>query len=525
MDILVRNIICSLNETESEAIASALRFNKIEYESFRVYKKSVDARKQADIKFSITALVTLKEGIPVPSLPNVTPFSSPAYPRENMLGVPKKEKMHPLIVGFGPCGMFAALILARLGYEPVVIEQGEAIDDREKSVSDYLEKGRLNPLSNIQFGEGGAGAFSDGKLITRVNDDRTSFILNTLHAHGADRDILTQAKPHVGTDVLRRVVKSIREEIISLGGRVHFSTKMTDLKPLSDGVEIEINNAERLWAPALFLATGHSSHDTYKMLIEKGFDVVGKDFSVGVRIEHRREDVERSLYGKYAGHKNLPSAEYSVSHREGGRGVYSFCMCPGGLVMASASSEGAIVTNGMSFKARNEENSNAALAVSVLSSDYDFSPLNAIEYQRKIEREAWEIARDNRAPAQLVSDFLDGRSTTAFKSVRPSYPHGVVGCNLENALPSGVVAMLRQGLRRFARNHSFFSIPDGVLTGVETRTSSPVRIERTPSLEAVGFKRIYPCGEGAGWAGGITSAALDGLRVAESYILGENYGK
>lgn len=471
----------------------------------------------------MTALVTLKEGTKIKADPSITVFEDLPYPDQRLDVTATKDKMHPAVIGFGPCGMFCALLLARKGYCPIVFEQGEEIESRAISVEKYLKTGVLNKLSNIQFGEGGAGAFSDGKLITRVNDKRTSFILKTLHEHGAPREILTQAKPHVGTDLLRNVVKSIRTEIISLGGQVHFSSKMTDLKCLSEGVEIEINGNEKIFAPALFLATGHSSHDTYKMLLSKGFDIKGKDFSVGVRVEHRREDVERSLYGKAA--NRLPSAEYSVSYREDGRGAYSFCMCPGGLVMASASDEESIVTNGMSYHKRDEINSNAALAVSVLSSDYGNTALGAIEYQRRIERNAWKLASDNRAPAQTVGDFLDGRPTSSFGRVSPTYPHGVMGCDLHSVLPEHVSSLLKKGLRRFAGQHSFFADRSAVLTGVETRTSSPVRIARGKTLEADGFPCIYPCGEGAGWAGGITSAALDGLRVAESYILGDNYAE
>lgn len=521
IELLVRNIQCSYRESESEAIALTLRRFGIKAEKFSVYKKSVDARKKNDIKYVLTALVTVADGTVIKENPSVTLFESGNYPDFKLS--PTKEKLNPIIIGFGPCGMFCALLLARHGFQPIVFEQGECIEKRAESVSRYLSTGDLNTLSNIQFGEGGAGAFSDGKLITRVNDSRTSFILKTLHQHGAPEDILTQAKPHIGTDLLRNVVKSIREEIISLGGRVNFSCKVTDINQKSNGVEVEINGNEKVIAPSVFLATGHSSHDTYRMLMEKGFDISGKDFSVGVRIEHLREDVEYSMYGKAALEGKLPPAEYSVSLREGNRGVYSFCMCPGGLVMASASENGAIVTNGMSYHSRDKVNSNAALAVSVLASDYGNSALKAIEYQRNLERLAWKTAGDGKAPAQTVADFLDGKATTRFGKVAPSYPHGVAGCRLEDILPSVTSDMLKKGLRSFVGKHSFFADRSAVLTGVETRTSSPVRIAREKTLTAKGFDRIYPCGEGAGWAGGITSAALDGLRVAESYMLGEDY--
>lgn len=467
-------------------------------------------------------MVSVEDGTPIKEDPSVSVFESEDYPDASMCVSPPASKLRPAVIGFGPCGMFAALLLARNGFCPIVFEQGEEIEKRADTVARYLATGELNTLSNIQFGEGGAGAFSDGKLITRVNDKRTSFILKTLHQHGAPKEILTQAKPHVGTDLLRGVVKSIREEIISLGGQVFFSSKMTDINELPNGVEIEINKSEKIFAPAVFLATGHSSHDTYRMLMTKGFNIRGKDFSVGVRIEHLREDVEYSLYGKAALDKRypLPAAEYSVSYRENGRGVYSFCMCPGGLVMASASDCDSIVTNGMSYHGRDEINSNAAIAVSVLSEDYGGSASGAIEYQRRIERAAWRIASDGRAPAQTVGDLLDSRATSTFGKIAPTYPHGVVGCDLSTVLPDNITQLLKTGIRRFAGKHSFFSNRQAVLTGVETRTSSPVRIERNDDLIAEGFDKVYPCGEGAGWAGGITSAALDGLRVAESYMLG-----
>lgn len=507
--------------SESEAIASALRRYGIKYSSFAVYKKSVDARRKNDIKFVITALAEVEGSVKESA--DVTVFKESVYPPPSLDRLPTKEEMHPVICGFGPSGIFLALMLARKGYSPIVFERGEDIDKRSDTVSRYLSTGLLSDESNIQFGEGGAGAFSDGKLITRVNDNRCSFILNTLCEFGAPSEILTEAKPHVGTDKLKIVVKNIREEIVRLGGQVHFNSRVTRIKEECDFCTVEINGSETVSAPAVFLATGHSAHDTYKMLLHEGFELLGKDFSVGVRIEHLREDVEYSMYGKAAHTGLLPPAEYSVSYREGGRGVYSFCMCPGGLVMASASENGSIVTNGMSYHARNLTNSNSALAVSVLSSDYGSSPMGAMEYQRNIEKTAWQYAKNNSAPCQTVHDFLEGRRTSSFGKVIPSYPHGVTGAELDAVLPSHVSALLKTGLRRFAGAHSFFAEGCAPLTGVETRTSSPIRMPRDKRLRASGHKRVYPIGEGAGWAGGITSAALDGLRAAESYILGEEY--
>ena len=496
----------------------------IKYTSFSVYKKSVDARRKNDIKFVITAIVDIPDTNALPDNSDVTLFEESIYPPVTLNKKVGKSKEKPIIVGFGPSGMFAALLLAKKGYSPIVFERGEDIDKRSLTVDSFLKSANVSVNSNVQFGEGGAGAFSDGKLITRVNDKRCHYILSVLVENGAPKEILSQAKPHVGTDKLKNVVKSIREEIIRLGGEVHFNSQVTDIREYDNYCEVEINSKDKVSAPAIFLATGHSAHDTYKMLLKRGLHLLPKDFSVGVRIEHLRKDVEESLYG-VASSPLLPPAEYSVSYRENGRGVYSFCMCPGGYVMASNSEENSIVTNGMSYHARDGINSNAALAVSVLSSDYGSDPLSAIEYQRNIEKLAWRVSSDSRAPSQTVGDFLDGRITKSFSKVMPTYPHGVTSANLDNVLPLRVSSLLKTGLRRFNSKHSFFGDKLAVLTGVETRTSSPIRISRDEKYRALGFKNIYPLGEGAGWAGGITSAALDGLKCAESYILGEDYEK
>ena len=476
----------------------------------------MDARRKNDIRFVLSVICEAPSFKPSST---VALFEEELYP--DFKASATEDKMNPVVCGFGPAGMFAALLLARHGLCPTVIEQGDDIDTRALKTDGYLKGKCLDPLSNIQFGEGGAGAFSDGKLITRINDSRCSYVLNTLCEHGAPSDITTLAHPHIGTDLLREVVKSIRREIEALGGRVLFRHKLVDLEETSNGCRITLSSGEVISAPALFLATGHSSHDTSRMLLTRGMEIVAKDFSVGVRIEHLQREVEKSLYGREREENDLlPKAEYSVSYRENGRGCYSFCMCPGGLVMASASDDGSIVTNGMSYHARDRINSNSALAVSVLKSDFGDNPISAIEFQRDIERRAFALSGDFRAPAQTVGDFLEGRPTTAFIGAQPTYPHGVIGCELDRILPQFVSDMLKNGLRRFERTHSFFSDKNAPLTGVETRTSSPVRIARGDKLTACGFKRVYPCGEGAGWAGGITSAAVDGLKCAESYLKG-----
>lgn len=505
-------------QNEEEAVFSHLKKLPFKASSYTVYKRSIDARRKSDIKFVLSVLCEVPDTTRIKPSANVSVFEDEAYPILPKIS-PKRENMHPVVCGFGPAGMFASLLLARCGLCPIVIEQGDDIDTRALKTEKYLSGKTLDPLSNIQFGEGGAGAFSDGKLITRINDPRTSFVLQTLHEHGAPKDVTTLAHPHIGTDLLRQVVKNIRLEIERLGGRVLFRHRLENLRETPNGCEITLSDSEKINAPALILATGHSSHATYKMLLSHGMLITAKDFSVGVRIEHLQSEVEKSLYGREREENDiLPKAEYSVSYRENGRGCYSFCMCPGGLVMASASDEDSIVTNGMSYHARDRINSNSALAVSVLRSDFGDDPIRAIEFQRNIEKKAFALSHDYRAPAQTVGDFLDGRKSISFGKIEPTYPHGVVGCELDGILPPFVSQMLKNGLRRFERTHSFFAEKSAPLTGVETRTSSPVRIARGEDLVATGFKRIYPCGEGAGWAGGITSAAVDGLRCAESYI-------
>lgn len=428
----------------------------------------------------------------------------------------------PVIVGFGPAGMFAGLALARMGYRPIILERGADVDRRVQSVRGFWGGRQLDPQTNVQFGEGGAGTFSDGKLTTRINDPRCSFVLEEMIRHGAPQEIRYQQKPHVGTDLLRDVVKNIRNEIIQLGGQVRFLTRLEDVT-LSQGRVSSIRTTEgEIPVQALVLAIGHSARDTFEMLVGKQIFLEPKPFSVGVRIEQRQQVIDRGLYGRWAGHPALPKGEYQLSWRdEQQRGVYTFCMCPGGFVVASSSEEDTVVTNGMSEHARDGENANSALVVSVDAADFGNGVLDGIAFQRQLERTAFRLGgNDYRAPAQSVSSFLDGSSPDlSHPKTQPTFSCGVREADLHSAFPEQVNRMLEQGMRRFERKLPGFADADAIITGIETRTSSPVRMTRNPdSLQALGVDGLYPCGEGAGYAGGIVSAAVDGIRVAQQIM-------
>lgn len=445
---------------------------------------------------------------------------------------PKERLSHrPVVVGFGPCGMFCALILAQMGYAPIVLERGRSIKERARDVERYWKEGILDPESNVQFGEGGAGTFSDGKLTTQIKDVRIHKVIEEMIAAGGGEDLRYKQKPHVGTDVLRRVVTNIRQEILRLGGEVFFETKLTGLKIKEDrlkGVFVTAAQGEEtfLSAEALVLALGHSARDTFRMLYEEGLLLQQKPFSMGVRIEHPQELINRSQYGETKA-QGLPAAEYKLSFRCGsGRGVYTFCMCPGGRVIASASEPKTVVTNGMSYRSRDLENANSGLLVDVRPEDFGSShPLAGMEFQRYWEEKAYRAGGgEGKAPAQRVEDFLSRRPTSQEdgekNSITPSYQPGVRWTELDQCLPEFVCESLREALPQLGRRLKGFDGPDSVMSGIETRSSSPVRIRRNEDFQAQGCKKeayfgIFPAGEGAGYAGGITSAAVDGIRIAE----------
>lgn len=494
--------------------------------SYRLYKKSVDARKREEIRLVYSVLVTLPDGQGFAEDKLAAAGLKPHIRAELALTHGDQPlPARPLVVGMGPAGLFCAYLLAREGYAPILIDRGDSVADRVRSVETFYTEKRLDTESNIQFGAGGAGTFSDGKLLTRINDARCTFVLETLRDMGAPADITLQAKPHVGTDVLRTVVQTMLDTIVSLGGEVIYRCRLDGFDRHPDGSFTAKTTRGDIPCGIIVLAPGHSARDTYRMLLEKNMMLEPKPISVGVRIEHLRSDMDTMLYGSMAGHPDLGAAEYHLSDTKGERGVYTFCMCPGGEVVAAASEEDTVVVNGMSHRARDGANSNAAIAVSVRTTDYEpvegSLVLGAIAYQRRIERAAFLAGGgDYATPVQTVGDFLEGdRAIHEPTRVIPSYMGGHYRlAPVSETLPDYVCQSLRYGLRSFDRKVRGYAMPEAVLSAAETRTSAPVRILRGSDFCAVGNPGIYPCGEGAGYAGGITSAAVDGIKVAEAIL-------
>lgn len=523
MPLIVTGIRTPVDMGEEEICKEALRKTGLlssDIVSSGIHKSSVDARRKGHITF--VSSVELELANPALEESIVTKYDFVTLRQRRDLTVIKGEKKlshSPVVVGFGPCGMFAALLLAQNGYNPIVIERGAAIEQRDRAVTDFFEKGILSPYTNIQFGEGGAGSYSDGKLTTRINDENCEWILHELVRFGAPKEILKKAKPHIGTDYLKRIVTAIRKEIETLGGKVCFETTVQSLKIISGRLCGVITDKGEIPCDVAVLAPGHSARDTFRILHNQGLSMESKPFSVGVRIEHNQNDIDHAMYGNIAERGILGPAEYQLSHRSGNRAVYTFCMCPGGQVVAAASGEGQVVTNGMSWFQRDLPNANSALVVSVSAEDFGTRVLDGILFQEKLESAAFSAGGGGyKAPAQTVASFLKGGKQNGFGSIVPSYPIGVKEYSLTDIFPGNITAMLKVGLLQFDKKLCGFAHPDAVLTGVESRTSSPVRILRDAELCAIGTDGLYPAGEGAGYAGGIMSAATDGLRVALKII-------
>ncbi len=504
-DIKIRENISDEEVLEKALKKAKIPSDKVSY--WKIYRKSIDARNKNDVYFVYTIDIECNDTSLTSKLTKVQDIKLPEIMNN------RKSNYNPVIVGAGPAGLFSALILARNGANPIIIEQGKKVEERIKDVEEFKRTGKLNVNSNVQFGEGGAGTFSDGKLNTGINSPYCRLVLKEFVKFGAPKQILYINKPHVGTDNLINILKNMREEIIKLGGTFLFNEKVTDLEIENNEIKAVICNKKKE-TDTVILAIGHSSRDTFEKLYNLGINMEAKSFSVGARIEHKQSLINKSQYGDKTNLK-LPPAEYKLVYHGKDRSLYTFCMCPGGMVIASSSEEGTVVTNGMSNFLRDEENANSAILVGVNPEDFEGeSPLRGMYFQKELEEKAFKTGGcDYKAPVQRVEDFLNRRITKKFGDVKPTYLPGVKMADLHEILPKFITDVMEEGLIYFDKKIKGFADKDAILTGVETRSSSPVRIIRDENLVA-NVKGIYPCGEGAGYAGGIMSAAVDGIKCA-----------
>ncbi len=520
-------------EALEEAVLKRLHLHPANLISFEMYKRSYDARKNTTLSFIYTVdlvvenedrvLEQFADDIHVGPTPD-TSYHFVADAKQIVSHVNAPTFLQPVVIGFGPCGIFAALILAQMGLKPIVLERGKQVRERTQDTWALWRKNVLNPESNVQFGEGGAGTFSDGKLYSQIKDPKFygRKVIHEFIRAGAPDEIRYVAKPHIGTFRLVGVVEKMRQEMIELGGEIRFSQKVIGFDIENDQIKgVKIEGHEDLAANHVILALGHSARDTFEALHDAGVFMEAKPFSVGFRIEHPQSLIDKARLGPHAGNEYTGAADYKlVYHASNGRSVYSFCMCPGGTVVAATSELNRVVTNGMSQYSRNERNANAGIVVGITPEDYPGGPLAGIEFQRALESKAYEMGGSTyEAPGQLVGDFLEGKPSTEFGSVMPSYKPGVHLTDLADSLPAYAIEAIREAIPAFEKQIKGFSIKDAVLTGIETRTSSPLRITRDANFQSMNVKGLYPAGEGAGYAGGILSAGVDGIKVAEAVAL------
>lgn len=522
MKLILNNIKMPVEHTDEMIMEySKTYFEKcgIKIDELNIYRKSVDARRKNNIHY--ICAVTAKTDSSAEEIEKLRDGNIKVYNEQKIdfSAIKRKKREKVVIIGTGPCGLFSAYFLAKAGYCPIVCERGADVDKRTEEVREFWKSGILNKNTNVQFGEGGAGTFSDGKLTCRIGDVLQRNVLEIFVEHGASKDILYKAKPHIGTDVLKNVVKNIRREIIRLGGVVKFNAKLTDIKTEKGRIcSAVINDNEEITCDRLILAVGHSARDTYEMLFNKGVILESKAFAAGVRIEHTQEFINKTQYKGMYSNPNLPVADYRLTYNGRERSCYTFCMCPGGTVVNASSEEEALCINGMSEYSRNGKNANSALVVNVRPSDFETPlPLSGIEFQRKWERAAYKL-NGGKAPIQLARDFVKNRVSDSIGEVFPSFTGKTEFSDLRECLPNFISETLCEALLEFERKIKFYTSGDAVLSGVEMRTSAPIRIMRNSEFESVSIKGLYPAGEGAGYAGGIMSAAVDGIKIAMKIV-------